>query len=99
MPIPVLECPDVYHCGFSSKDSFGSTAYLIVRSSGNVMVDSPRFDRQLLKQIQVNAVFLGQPGKEHGACQRLLLCTTQTCSLVFDTSGHLCVADLNVTQA
>lgn len=53
MPMPVAGCPSVYHCGFSSKDSFGSAAYLIVRSEGNVLVDSPRFDRQLLKQIQV----------------------------------------------
>lgn len=53
MPMPVAGCPDVYHCGFSSKDSFGSAAYLIVRSNGNILVDSPRFDRQLLKQIQV----------------------------------------------
>lgn len=53
MPMPVAGCPDVYHCGFSSKDSFGSTAYLIVRSAGNILVDSPRFDRHLLKQIQV----------------------------------------------
>ena len=54
MPIPVEGCPNVYHCGFSSKDSFGSTAYLIVRKSGNILVDSPRFDKHLLKQIQVS---------------------------------------------
>lgn len=54
MPIPVEGCPNVYHCGFSSKDSFGSTSYLIVRESGNVLVDSPRFDKHLLKQIQVS---------------------------------------------
>lgn len=62
MPMPVAGCPGVYHCGFSSKDSFGSTAYLIVRSSGNILVDSPRFDRQLLKQIQVNADVVGEQG-------------------------------------
>jgi hypothetical protein len=54
MPIPVEGCPNVYHCGFSSKDSFGSTSYLIVRETGNVLVDSPRFDKHLLKQIQVS---------------------------------------------
>ncbi len=54
MPIPIENCPNVYHCGFSSKDSFGSTSYLIVRESGNVLVDSPRFDKHLLKQIQVS---------------------------------------------
>lgn len=58
MPMPVAGCPDVYHCGFSSKDSFGSTAYLIVRSAGNILVDSPRFDRHLLNQIQVIQSFL-----------------------------------------
>lgn len=64
MPMPVAGCPDVYHCGFSSKDSFGSAAYLIVRSEGNVLVDSPRFDRQLLKQIQVD-VFLNNDWSCH----------------------------------
>lgn len=57
--MPVDGCPNVYHCGFSSKDSFGSAAYLIVRSDGNILVDSPRFDRQLLTQIQVNVVLTG----------------------------------------
>lgn len=52
MPMPVAGCPNIYHCGFSSKDSFGSTSYFIVRESGNVLVDSPRFDKHLLKQIQ-----------------------------------------------
>lgn len=53
MPMAVEECPNVYHTGFSSADSFGSTAYLIVREDGNVLVDSPRFHPQLLTQIKV----------------------------------------------
>ena len=53
MPIPIDGCPDIYHCGFSSAASFGSTAYLIVREEGNILVDSPRFHPQLLTQLKV----------------------------------------------
>lgn len=53
MPIPVSECPGVYHCGFHSEKSFGATSYLIVREGddGNVMMDSPRFNALLATQI------------------------------------------------
>ena len=57
MPMAVEGCPDVYHTGFSSADSFGSTAYLVVREEGNVLVDSPRFHPQLLAQIKVQCFF------------------------------------------
>lgn len=52
MPMAVEGCPNIYHTGFSSADSFGSTAYLIVRDEGNILVDSPRFHPQLLTQIK-----------------------------------------------
>ena len=38
MPIPVAECPGVYHCGFHSEKSFGATSYVIVREEGNIMM-------------------------------------------------------------
>lgn len=41
----------VYFCGFASESSFGASSYLIVRSEGNVLVDSPRFARPLVKRI------------------------------------------------
>jgi glyoxylase-like metal-dependent hydrolase (beta-lactamase superfamily II)/ferredoxin len=46
---------NVYFCGFTAEASFGGWSYLIVRSKdegGNVLVDSPRFASQLVKQIE-----------------------------------------------
>lgn len=42
---------DVYRCGFASEDSFGAISYLIRRSDGNVLVDSPRFTEPLAKRL------------------------------------------------
>ena len=56
---------NVYFCGFTSESSFGAWSYLIVRSEsegGNVLVDSPRFSRPLVKKIEamggVRTIFL-----------------------------------------
>src|SRR5690606_21333191 len=43
---------EVYFCGYASRDSFGAASYLIVRPSGNVLVDSPRFARTLVRSIE-----------------------------------------------
>jgi len=54
--------PDVLYCGFTSRDSFGASSYLILRPGGNVLVDSPRRSRRLLERIRslgpVEALFL-----------------------------------------
>lgn len=42
---------DVYHCGFHAEASFGAASYLVVRPEGNVLVDSPRHDRGLMRRI------------------------------------------------
>lgn len=45
----------VYFCGFTAESSFGAWSYLIVRAAsagGNVLVDSPRFSRPLVNQIE-----------------------------------------------
>jgi glyoxylase-like metal-dependent hydrolase (beta-lactamase superfamily II) len=52
-PEPVVD--NVYFCGFTSEDSFGAWAYLIVRrpeEGGNVLVDSPRFNAPLVRRIE-----------------------------------------------
>jgi glyoxylase-like metal-dependent hydrolase (beta-lactamase superfamily II)/ferredoxin len=56
---------NVYFCGFTSESSFGAWSYLIVRpesEGGNVLVDSPRFSRPLVKKIAamggVKTIFL-----------------------------------------
>lgn len=42
----------VHHLGFHAESSFGAASYLIVREAGNVMVDSPRFNRGLADRIE-----------------------------------------------
>ena len=48
---PELIDENVYFCGFASESSYGASSYLIVRPEGNVLVDSPRFARPLVKRI------------------------------------------------
>jgi glyoxylase-like metal-dependent hydrolase (beta-lactamase superfamily II)/ferredoxin len=51
---PTLISENVYFCGFTSEESFGAWSYLIVRpeaEGGNLLVDSPRFSRPLVKKI------------------------------------------------
>ena len=51
-PMPIDD--NVYFCGFTSESSFGAWSYLITRPAsegGNILIDSPRFATQLLKQI------------------------------------------------
>ena len=43
---------NVYHCGYHSKKSFGAASYIIIREEGNVMIDSPRFVKSLMKRIE-----------------------------------------------
>ncbi|MBA2731759.1 MAG: MBL fold metallo-hydrolase, partial [Acidobacteria bacterium] len=52
---PTLISENVYFCGFTSESSFGAWSYLIVRppdEGGNILVDSPRFSRPLVKKIK-----------------------------------------------
>ncbi len=43
---------NVYFCGFASESSYGASSYLIVKPEGNVLVDSPRFARPLVRRIE-----------------------------------------------
>lgn len=49
---PELIDENVFFCGFASEDSFGASSYLIVRPEGNVLVDSPRFAKPLVKRVE-----------------------------------------------
>jgi len=56
---------DLYFCGFTSESSFGAWSYLLVRpeaEGGNILVDSPRFTRPLVRRIEalggVRTIFL-----------------------------------------
>mgnify|MGYP005848508651 CR=1 FL=1 len=50
---PILVTDTVYHCGYHSESSYGAASYLILRSDGNVLVDSPRFTPPLVKRLEV----------------------------------------------
>ncbi|MBI4459313.1 MAG: MBL fold metallo-hydrolase [Acidobacteria bacterium] len=43
---------NVYFCGFASANSYGASSYLIVRSEGNFLMDSPRFASRLVGKIE-----------------------------------------------
>ncbi len=49
---PILVAENVYHCGYHAENSYGAASYLIVRSSGNILVDSPRFAPPLVKRLE-----------------------------------------------
>ncbi|HEX8559269.1 MAG TPA: MBL fold metallo-hydrolase [Pyrinomonadaceae bacterium] len=56
---------NVYFCGFTAESSFGAWSYLVVRpeaEGGNVLVDSPRFTRPLVRRMEelggVRVIFL-----------------------------------------
>jgi glyoxylase-like metal-dependent hydrolase (beta-lactamase superfamily II)/ferredoxin len=43
---------NVHHCGYHSEASYGAASYLIVRPEGNVLVDSPRFTKPLVRRLE-----------------------------------------------
>ena len=56
---------NVYFCGFTAEASFGAWSYLVARpasAGGNVLVDSPRFTRPLVRRLEglggVSTIFL-----------------------------------------
>jgi len=84
-PEPIAE--NVYYCGFNAESSFGAWSYLVVRSDaegGNVLIDSPRFATQLVKQMDamggVRTMFLTHKDDvadhrsfaERYACERIM---------------------------
>ncbi|MCA9773893.1 MAG: MBL fold metallo-hydrolase, partial [Myxococcales bacterium] len=42
----------VHYCGYHHEGSFGAASYLVVRERGNILVDSPRFARPLVRRIE-----------------------------------------------
>jgi glyoxylase-like metal-dependent hydrolase (beta-lactamase superfamily II) len=82
--LPDLIEGSVYHCGYHSEKSFGAASYLIRRPAGNVLVDSPRFTRPLVRQIEewggLSLIFLSHSDDvadsskyaRHFGCERIL---------------------------
>jgi len=42
----------VHFCGYTSESSFGAWSYLVVRQSGNLLIDSPRFAGPLVRRVE-----------------------------------------------
>jgi len=49
---PYLLESNIYHCGFHAESSFGAASFLIKREHGNILIDSPRFVKQLEDQFK-----------------------------------------------
>jgi glyoxylase-like metal-dependent hydrolase (beta-lactamase superfamily II)/ferredoxin len=43
---------NVYFCGYASPNSYGASSYLITRPEGNILIDSPRFAKTLVRRIE-----------------------------------------------
>jgi glyoxylase-like metal-dependent hydrolase (beta-lactamase superfamily II)/ferredoxin len=50
--LPHLIAANVYYCGYTSKDSYGASSYLIAHPDGNILIDGPRFHPQLVKELE-----------------------------------------------
>lgn len=82
--LPILIEANVYHCGYHSAKSYGATSYFIQRPQGNVLVDSPRFTKALVRKLEemggIKYMFLThkddvadhQKFHEHFGCQRII---------------------------
>ena len=53
-PIDPVRLPGILHLGYHSAQSYGATPYLVLRDSGNIMIDTPRFNERLAKMIEEN---------------------------------------------
>ncbi|MCP4935017.1 MAG: MBL fold metallo-hydrolase [bacterium] len=75
---------NIYHCGYHSKKSYGATSYFILRESGNLMIDSPRYNASLIRRLEamggIRYLFLTHADdvadhdkfSRHFLCQRIL---------------------------
>lgn len=81
---PQLIEENVFYCGYTSTKSYGASSYFIQRKEGNVLVDSPRFNPNLVKQIEllggIKYLFLSHKDdvadhnlfSKHFGCSRIL---------------------------
>ena len=84
LSFPILVDENVYHCGYHAENSYGAASYLIRRSEGNVLVDSPRFAPPLVQRLEemggIRYLYLThrddvadhQKFREHFGCDRIL---------------------------
>ncbi len=49
---PLLLEEPVYYCGYNSPKSYGGNSYFVRQADGNWLIDSPKFVRPLLQQLE-----------------------------------------------
>ena len=49
---PELIEDNVHFCGYASPNSYGAASYLVLRPEGNILIDSPRFARTLVRRLE-----------------------------------------------
>lgn len=49
---PMLLEDGVFYSGYNSKDSYGANSYFVERSEGNLLIDSPRWAKLLVREIE-----------------------------------------------
>src|SRR5690606_19235361 len=52
LSLPFLIAGNVYYCGYTARESFGASSYLIERPAGNVLVDCPRYNASLAQAFE-----------------------------------------------
>ncbi|HVO93685.1 MAG TPA: MBL fold metallo-hydrolase [Terriglobales bacterium] len=82
--LPQLLAEDVYYCGYASPDAFGAHSYFIHCAEGNILVDSPRFTKPLVRRLEqlggIRFMFLThhddvaehEKFQKHFGCERIL---------------------------
>ena len=75
---------NIYYCGYTSKESFGASSYLIKHPRGNILVDCPRYNTHLANTIEsmggIDLMFLThrddvadhEKYAEHFKCKRVI---------------------------
>ncbi len=81
---PELIDENVYFCGYASPNSYGAASYLILRPEGNILIDSPRFARTLVRRLEelggISIMFFShrddvadhEKFHEHFGCRRII---------------------------
>lgn len=93
----------VYYCGFNSPKSYGGNSYFIRHAAGNWLVDSPKFVKPLVQQLEalggVDQIFLthrddvadAERYAEHFHSRRIIhrdeLASQPTAEIVLDGDG------------
>ena len=49
---PMLLEDGVFYCGYNSEDSYGANSFFVERPEGNILVDSPRWAKLLVRELE-----------------------------------------------